>query len=138
MQLTTCLLCDFAQVREGLLFVASGGVTMLTRSEWPAPMGVHLALMLQMHPTEAPRPHELQIIVQGEDGQRIAEAVGGFQVEPDQLGTYPAGSEISIPFVLPLTNVPLNQAGVYSLEVLIDGAHTRTMRFDALEAKNTA
>ena len=33
--LTSALLCDFAQVREGVLFVSSGGVSRLTTTSSP-------------------------------------------------------------------------------------------------------
>ena len=35
-RLTTLLLCDFAQVRDGLLFVSSGGVSRVVQSKYPA------------------------------------------------------------------------------------------------------
>ena len=43
MEVTTAMLSDFAQVREGLLFVSSGGITRCYREQLPAPLGVHLA-----------------------------------------------------------------------------------------------
>jgi hypothetical protein len=131
MELSTALLCDFAQVREGLLFVSSGGVTMLNRSEWPAPMAVHLALVFDLHPTEALRPHELQIIVQSADGERVAEVTGGLQVNPDAVAAVPVGGRISIPFALNLTAVKLENPGRYSLEILIDANHVRSIDFSA-------
>ena len=35
-QLKALVLCDFAQVREGLLFVQSGGLTRLVAPKFPA------------------------------------------------------------------------------------------------------
>jgi glutamate-5-semialdehyde dehydrogenase len=40
MDVTTAMLADFAQVREGLLFVSSGGITRCYREQLPAPLGV--------------------------------------------------------------------------------------------------
>ena len=35
MELTTALLCDHVQVREGLLFIVAGGITRLRRPSYP-------------------------------------------------------------------------------------------------------
>ena len=39
MELTTALLCDHVQVREGLLFIVAGGITRLRRPSYPAALG---------------------------------------------------------------------------------------------------
>ena len=41
MTISTAILCDFAEVRDNLLFVVAGGVTRLFRAEWPGPMNVY-------------------------------------------------------------------------------------------------
>ena len=46
MDIRVATLCDFAQVREGLLFVSSAGITRVYRESFPAPIGVMLALVL--------------------------------------------------------------------------------------------
>lgn len=53
MQLASAILCDFAQVREGLLFVSGGGITRIWRETFPAAAGVSLALVFEAHPTHA-------------------------------------------------------------------------------------
>ncbi len=47
-RLTTLLLCDFAQVREGLLFVSSGGVSRVVQSNYPANPRLHLAMVVHL------------------------------------------------------------------------------------------
>ena len=70
MDVTTAMLADFAQVREGLLFVSSGGITRCYREQLPAPLGVHLAIVLELDRLEAERPHEVRVVVVDEDGRR--------------------------------------------------------------------
>lgn len=133
MQLSSALLCDFAQIREGLLFVSSGGVTRLYRSDFPAQMGVCLALVMEAHPTEATRPHELQVIVQGQDGERLAELTGGFQLSADSTAALETGENVQLPQAVDLRLVGIPAAGPHTIEILIDGVHARTMPFAVLD-----
>lgn len=130
MQVAAALLCDAASVREGLLFVMGGGITRIWREDFPAPMGVELAVMIEMRQTELARPHEIEVLVQGEDGQRVAEARGGLQAG----GEVDFGETLLVPIVIPLRNVGLPQRGRFSLEIAIDGGHHRTLMFQARPA----
>ena len=84
MNVGTALLCDFASVRDGLLFVVGGGVTRLWREEFPAPMGVCLALVFEVHQMEAPHPHQIDVRIVGVDGAQIARIEGAFQSTPGE------------------------------------------------------
>lgn len=137
MQLSSALLCDFAQVRDGLLFVSSGGVTRLYRSDFPAPMGVCLALVMEAHPTEATRPHELQVIIQGQDGERVAELTAGFQLSADSTAALETGENVQLPQALDLRPVGLTSSGPHTIEILIDGVHARTMPFSVQDKPAT-
>lgn len=132
MQITTALLCDFAQVRQNLLFLCSGGITQVHRTSWPAKMGVHLALVVAVHPTEFSRPHELNVFVQSEDGERVAEATGGIQVGTKEDST--PTEYATVPLSLDLQNVPLKSPGRYSIEILIGGHHQMSLAFQAMSA----
>ena len=46
MKVSVAAICDFAQVREGLLSVISAGINRLWRPQYPAPMGAMLALIV--------------------------------------------------------------------------------------------
>lgn len=58
-QLKALVLCDFAQVREGLLFVQSGGLTRLAALTFPAKFVCHLACLVYLPPDEAATAHEM-------------------------------------------------------------------------------
>ena len=129
MKVGTALLCDFASVRDGLLFVVAGGVTRLWRDEYPAPMNVSLALMFEVHQMEVPHPHEIDVRVVGEDGQEIARAQGGFQaaLPPDIHMT----EKLLVPVVLDVRQAGLPGPGAYSIEISVDGTHHQTVQFRA-------
>ena len=50
MEIRVATICDFAQVRDGLLSVISAGITRVWRSQYPAPLGVMLALVFEVGP----------------------------------------------------------------------------------------
>jgi hypothetical protein len=119
-KVTTALLCDFAQVRDRLLFVASGGITRVWRTQFPAPLGVHLALILELDQVELEGPHELQVIVMGQDGARLAELRGGFQAN---AGEAELGEMVQIPMAFDLRPVGVPGPGSYDVKIYIDGHH---------------
>ena len=95
MRIAAAVLCDFATVREGLLTVVSGGITRLHRERLPAPLGVAVALLVEVSPAERPFPHQLTIVVTSPSGRQIAKADGAFQVgdqsvfDPDEIALVP-------------------------------------------------
>lgn len=132
MQVTAAFLCDAASVREGLLHVLGGGITRLWRQEFPAPLGVSVALLLELHRQELDRPHELNIIVMGEDGQPIAEAKGGFQAPTNPALEVHEG--LLVPMTLDLRTASLPSAGAYTVDISVDGEHRRSLHFSARPA----
>ena len=93
-------------------------------------MKVSLALMIELHPIELERPHELEVIVQDEDGQRFAELKAGFQHE-GQGGNVPPGETAMAPLALDLYSVGITHAGAYSVDIALDGTHLHTLQFRA-------
>lgn len=130
MRISTALLCDAATVREGLLHILGGGVSVMGRGEYPAPMLVQLAILIHQHPTELGRAHVLDVIVQQADGGRVAEASVEWLTPPEAARTL---GELAQPVVLPLQDVGLPAAGSYSVELLIDGHHQASLAFEAQE-----
>ena len=128
MKIVTALLCDKAHARDGLLYVIGGGITRVWRAEYPAPAGVELALMIELHRTEAKRPHQIDIELVGEDGAVLFELGGAFQTAADHLKAWDTQL---VPFVVNLAGVPLTDVGPYNLEISIDGNHQSTIRFTA-------
>jgi hypothetical protein len=124
---TTALLCDHAQVREGLLFVLSGGITRLRRPAYPAQLGVGLALVLEFDRIEDEHSHEFAVVVVGEDGEEVGRVAADIQVgEPE--GSY-VGENVQVPLAIDMHGALLPKPGPYQLHVYLDGAHRRTLQF---------
>jgi hypothetical protein len=122
-------LCDFAEVRERLLFAVGGGITRLWRETFPASMEASLALLLELHQMELATRHDLQVVVQGEDGQRVGEVKGAFQMGAPEVEV---GENLLVPIALDLRPAKLPTPGSYAVEIVIDGTHQRTIQFKAM------
>lgn len=126
MDVTAALLCDFAQVRDRVLFVVAGGVTRLWRQEVPAPMNVFLAIVIEQEPVELNRIHRLRVLVLDQDGAQLASVDGDFQVDASALEP---GDTVTVPAAVDLRAVGLPGYGPYDVRVFVDGEHHRTLRF---------
>jgi hypothetical protein len=131
MDITTALLADFAQVREGLLFVASGGVTRCYRDTLPAPLGVYLATVLELDRLEAEQVHQLQVVVVDEDGQELAEIAGEIQLGATQLMI---NENLNVPITFDLRNVPVEKFGSVEIRVYVANEHRRTLPIWVLQS----
>jgi uncharacterized protein DUF6941 len=123
------LLCDAATVRENLLHVLGAGINRIARPVYPAKLGLDLALLFTIAPTEAQERHRLRVVVQTSDGNKIAEFSAEFQVAP--AGALQPGERMMTPVVLPLKEVQLPSEGVYGIEILIDGQMQHSFTFVA-------
>lgn len=125
MKVTTALLCDFVQVREGLLFVSSGGITRLYRDQLPAPLGLHLALVIELDSVEQRRPHDLRVVIVDQDGREAGHADGQFVINSTDV--YEPGESALIPVPLPLGPVEIKSYGAHDVKIYIDGNHHHTL-----------
>jgi hypothetical protein len=121
-------LCDGANVREGLLNILSAGITRVHRQTFPAPLGVQLAIMATLMQVEARAPHALRLVVQGEDGETAIQLDGQFGFGEMPKGLQP-GEPIAVPMVIDLRNARIPKAGIYSLEIVVDNQHMKSLPF---------
>ncbi|MCO5316766.1 MAG: hypothetical protein M9938_11490 [Solirubrobacterales bacterium] len=131
MRVDCALLCDAATVREGLLHILGGGVTRIGRPEFPAPVGLTLALRVAVHPTETEAEHRLEAQLVDFDGGHVIDIEVSFTTGSN-AETPGVGDEIgvNIPLVFPAQAV-LEKPGRYSVELLIDGIHQLSIPFRA-------
>lgn len=116
--ISTSILCDFAQVRDGLLFVCSGGITRRYCAQLPAPLGVMLGLLVEIPPDEPELVHEIQIVVKSNDtAEDIHRSVTGVQARGD---TRP-GESLMVPAVADLRPIEASAYGSYDIRVIVDG-----------------
>jgi hypothetical protein len=124
MEVTTAMLADFAQVREGLLFVASGGVTRCYREALPAPLGVYFAMVLELERLEAEAAREVRVVVVDEDGKELAEIAGEIQLGAPELMI---GENLNVPITFDLRNVPIERYGSVEVRLYVDSELRRTL-----------
>ena len=131
MEIRVATICDFAQVREGLLSVLSAGITRVWRSQYPAPLGVMLGLIFEVTPGRAKFPREVRIRVENADGARLAEATGGFQVDPSP--GHDPGEMLTLPFVVDFRDLQIPAAGRYQIVIdpMSDGVDPTVLAFRA-------
>jgi hypothetical protein len=126
-EVAAALLCDHATVREGLLHVLGAGITRVWRDEFPAPLGVGLAIVFELHQDETGRPHELAIHVRDEDGGGVAEVKGAFGA--DKNPTLAVHERILVPMAFNLQPAQIEKHGNYEITLLVDGQFKRSIQF---------
>lgn len=117
--ISSVLLCDFAQVREGLLFVLSGGITRVYRPKLPGNLGVKAAVVVEIGFAEVGRAHQLVVSVKhAGTAQEMGRLTSGFKAG----GALEPGESLYVPIVVDLAAVPVKEYGAHDVQVAIDGA----------------
>jgi hypothetical protein len=126
-KVAAALLCDFASVRENLLFINGGGITRVWRTDFPAALSLSLALVLELHAMELDRPHEIDIQIVGEDGQQIAAIKAEFQAPTPPF--LEVTESLLVPLALDLRPAGVPATGGYTVSIAVDGAFVTDLRF---------
>jgi len=120
MELDFAFLADAADVSMGKLYVLGGAFDTINVGALPAmhPM-LAVVVRLQLSPHDLDRKHVLEILLLDADGKQLAAAKGDLTVpkSPDA----PPGWKQAVILPLRFLNVPFQQAGHYSIEILADG-----------------
>jgi uncharacterized protein DUF6941 len=120
MELDFAFLADAADVAMGKLFVLGGAFDTIHVSGFPASHPVlAVVLRLLLSPVDLDRKHELQILLLDADAKHIASATGELLM-PKAPGS-PAGWKQAVILPLRFLNVPFQQEGHYSIEILANG-----------------
>lgn len=129
----SAILCDFAQVREGLLFVSSGGITRIAAPDLGAPVGFSVAGELEVGPLESNSTHEVAFkVTTVETSATVWEATMSVSTSaiPDAL--FP-GESLHVPYALAVGPFPVQVFGPHDLKVSIDNAETELLTFYVLQ-----
>lgn len=133
------LLCDFAEVSGGKLFITGAGISLIASSsqQAPYPINLCLAILVQIPWTETDSEHLLTIELVSEADGAQRRIMLSDQL-PDQanpadrgmiavvftamrLPTMTDGDESLMPMSVPLFGLPLPEHGPYFFSVRIDG-----------------
>jgi len=131
MKISTIMLCDAASVRDGLLHVLGGGLNILWREAYPAPMGCTLALMIegQIGDVSPDKPLQLAITIFADnvDGPVVVRFDGELTAIADGSGA----RNFITPVVYNLDPVPLPGPGTYHLTVQLEQLEPISIVFDS-------
>jgi Family of unknown function (DUF6941) len=119
-QLKALVLCDFAQVREGLLFVQSGGLTRLVAPKFPAKFPCRVAALIYSPPDEAGAAHRVVMRVKAASSATVIATINVALHETAPPRGLAPGEGRLVPIVVPLGGVTFPAAGEYDLQVDVD------------------
>jgi hypothetical protein len=118
-RLTTLLLSDFAQVRERLLFVSSGGISRVAQSSFPASPRICLAMVVHLPAGALGQPHHVVIKLKYPDQAAVVAQIEIALNIDDVAGANP-GEGINVPQVIDLSPVAFPHPGQVDVQVSID------------------
>lgn len=127
LELTVLSLCDYANVREGLLNVVSGGITrIMVHNGFPATVDAHLAMSVYVQPHVVGVQHEGRIILRYPDtATEIARIDFEFNADAERN----PGEGLILPFAIPLRGVAFPSAGQVDVSVSLDGSPAGLLSF---------
>lgn len=124
------MLADGAQVAEGKTFILGGGVTVLWRQQYPAPLGCVLVAHLSYHRTEADTDHAFRVQIIDADGNPVLPELQGEMHVGGPAPGVPSNVPLAVPVVIGFPPLPvLQRAGMYSVEITLDGRHVKSLPF---------
>jgi hypothetical protein len=128
-EVQSALLCDYAQVREGLLFICSGGITRIGVQHVGDPVQFFVAGHVELHPDELGRHHDLEFkVVPVNSARPVWAASIGIQTNATVDGLFP-GEITQIPFALAVGPFESIELGPHDVRVTINNDETELLTF---------
>lgn len=118
-------LCDYARTDNGVIHMIAGGIDRLNPPQLPFVHNLGIAARFALEREECGRLHEVNIVIKAPNGETVVALEGQLNVE------YPANQVEGWPAYFSLTPnfpVPLQTAGLHSVEVSINKQHVKTLR----------
>lgn len=97
-------------------------------------MGLCCAVVVTLDQVEMERPHGFRLVVMDQDGGRVAEAQGGFQVSADDLHV---GERQQVPLAIDMRAAGVEKHGAHDVIIYIDGNRAWGTTFYVLDASRT-
>ncbi len=119
------VLCDAASVREGLLFVMSGGITRARRSAFPAKFHGAIAMMVTVSKAEARRDIGLSVSFGRKKRDLEVLGEGTSRIAFGDLGRFGRGEPVVVPLALDV-EAEFPEPGRYQFVVKV-GSIVRTL-----------
>lgn len=121
---------DYVRAEGGVLHMIAAGFDTMWVPAVPAARPIGVGLRLMVTTAEAAHPHEVELIFQDADGQRVAQVNGRFDaVPPGQQRTQP-GRPLGVVMAFNLM-IPIPRYGDYSLVLLVDHNEKKSITITA-------
>ena len=135
LDLTTLTLCDYANVREGMINIVSGGITRIAvRGEFPAQVEAYIAMSIYVQPHRVGEDHTGHVILRFPDTmEEIARVDVGFNVNADRN----PGEGLFFPLALPLRGIAFPHTGQVDVSVTLNNQPAGLVSFWLSEAPTT-
>lgn len=131
-RLTTLLLSDYAQVRDRLLFVSSGGISRVVQPTFPAHPRIHLALVVHLPVGTLGRPHRVLIKLKYPDHAALIGQVE-IKINLDQIAGAHPGEGLNVPQAIDLSPIVFPHPGQVDVQVAIDDEPAGDLTFWMLQ-----
>jgi hypothetical protein len=130
-ELDYALLCDYVRAEGGIAHMIGAGLDTIMAPQVPTGQNLGVVLRVAFARAECGRPHRIEIIFQGEDGER--HAVVNAVVEPKWAADLPASWKQGLLAGINM-GVPLPRYGLYSFEVLVNDSLLKSVPLRVREA----
>jgi len=131
-RLTTLLLSDYAQVRDRLLFVSSGGISRVVQTTFPAHPRIHLAMVVHLPVNTLGRPHRVVIKLKYPDHAAVIAQIE-VKINLEQTDGANPGEGINVPQTIDLAPVAFPHPGQVDVQVAIDDEPAGDLTFWMLQ-----
>ena len=133
-QLKALILCDFAETRENLLFIQSGGLTRLASSVFPARFSCYIGAIVYMPPDEVEAAHEMVLRVKSTADAAVIATVNVEMHQQHVTGLAPGEGRL-LPIAVPLNAVVFPEPGEYDVQADLDGELAGDLSFHVVQTE---
>ena len=135
-RLSTLLLSDYAQVRDRLLFVSSGGISRVVQSSFPAHPRIYLALVVHLPVNTLGHSHRTLIKLKYPDHAAVIAQIE-ININLDQIAGASPGEGINVPQAIDLAPIVFPHPGQVDVQVSIDDEPAGDLTFWMLQKQST-
>jgi len=139
-RLDWAILSNASEAKDGLASILSAGWDTAYRPGFPAPFLGAVTIRVLFHRSEAAEtgtPHRFEMLFWTADGQPFAPAIS-FTMQVKSPPSAPTGWDVPAVVAANLSTLAVPKAGEYSIEILVDGEHLKSLHFRFMEGGPSA
>lgn len=125
-RLQAIMLCDHANVREGMLSVLSAGISRAGLQAYPGSLPAYLALLIYIPPDRVELAHECDVKLKYPD---TASEIAAINIAFHSQAKVFNGEGITIPLALPVHPIVFTRHGQVDVQVSVNNHHVGELSF---------